>query len=102
MWREEIGMSYNYLYMPSLEYGTPVTTLTKKDCEEIQRQVVNTILPKMGIVQTAPRSVVFGTAQFGGLWRNTPCGTTASYSYTVPIGTSTLRRRYRATHANST
>jgi hypothetical protein len=28
---------------------------------------VNAILPKMGIAQSAPRAVIFGTAQFGGL-----------------------------------
>jgi hypothetical protein len=53
--------------MPSAGYGTPATTLSKKECEEIQRPVVNAILPKMGIAWTAPRSVVFGTAQYGGL-----------------------------------
>jgi hypothetical protein len=53
--------------MPSLGYGTPATTLSMKDCEEIQRPVVNAILPKMGIARTAPRAAVFGTAQYGGL-----------------------------------
>jgi hypothetical protein len=67
MWRGESSMSYNAFYMTSLGYGTPATTLTKKDCEEIQRPVVNAILPMMGIAQSAPRAVVFGTAQFGGL-----------------------------------
>jgi hypothetical protein len=67
MWIGESGMAYNAFYMPSLVYGTPAATLTKKDCEEIQRPVVNAILPKMGIARTAPRAVVFGTAQFGGL-----------------------------------
>jgi hypothetical protein len=67
IWRGESGMAYNAFYMPSVGYGNPATTLTKKDCEEIQRPVVNAILPKMGIVRTAPISVVFGTAQFGGL-----------------------------------
>jgi hypothetical protein len=63
MWRGESVMAYNYFYMPSLGYGTPATTLMKKGCEEIQRPVVNAILPKMGIARSAPRSVVFGTAQ---------------------------------------
>jgi hypothetical protein len=53
--------------MLSMGYGTPATTLTKKDCEEIQRPVVNAILPKMGIARSAPRAVVFGTSQFGGM-----------------------------------
>jgi hypothetical protein len=67
MWRGESAMSYNAFYMPSLGYGTPVTTPTKKDCEEIQRPLVNAILPKMGITRSAPRAVVFVTAQFVGL-----------------------------------
>jgi hypothetical protein len=67
MWRGESGMACNSIYIPSLGYGTPVTTLTKKDCEEIHKPVVNAILPKMDIARSAPRAVVFGTAQFGGL-----------------------------------
>jgi hypothetical protein len=35
MWRGESGMAYNAFYMPSLDYGTPATTLKKQDCEEI-------------------------------------------------------------------
>jgi hypothetical protein len=67
MWRGKSGMAYNTLYMPILGYGTPATTLTKQDCEEIQKPVVTAILPKMGIVRFATRAVVFGTSQFGGL-----------------------------------
>jgi hypothetical protein len=33
----------------------------------IQKLVVNAILPKMGIIRKAHRSVDFGTAQFGGI-----------------------------------
>jgi hypothetical protein len=61
MWRG------NSFYMPSLGYWTPATKLTKKDCEEIQRPVVDAILPKLGIARPAPRAIVFGTSQFGGL-----------------------------------
>jgi hypothetical protein len=67
IWRGESGMVYNAFYMPSLGYGTPSTILTKQECEKIQKPVVNAILPKMGIVRSAPRAVIFGTAQFGGL-----------------------------------
>jgi hypothetical protein len=67
MWRRESFMAYNAFYMPILGYGTPATTLLKKVCEEIQRPVINAILPKMVIARTAPIYVVFGTAQYGGL-----------------------------------
>jgi hypothetical protein len=67
MWRGESGIAYNAFYMPSLGYGTPATTLTKQDCEEIQKPAVNAILPKMGIARSASRAVIFGTAKFGGM-----------------------------------
>jgi hypothetical protein len=67
MWRGESSMAYHAFYMPSMGYGTPATTLSMKDCEEIQRPVVNAILPKMGIARTAPRALVLGTTQYGGL-----------------------------------
>jgi hypothetical protein len=67
MWRGESAVAYNSFYMSSLGYGVPATTLTKEECEDIQRPVVNDILPKMGIARSAPRKVVFGTKQYGGL-----------------------------------
>jgi hypothetical protein len=67
MWRGESAVAYSSLYMPSLGYGVPATTLTKEECEDIQRPVVNAILPKMGIARSAPRKVVFGTKKYGGL-----------------------------------
>jgi hypothetical protein len=53
MWRGESGMVYNAFYMPRLGYGTPSTTLTKQNCEEIQKPVVNAIVPKMGIARSS-------------------------------------------------
>jgi hypothetical protein len=67
VWRGESGMAYNSCNMPILVYGTPAMTLARKNCEEIQRPIVNAILPKMGIARSAPRVVVFGTAKFGGI-----------------------------------
>jgi hypothetical protein len=60
-------VAYNSFYMPSLGYGVPATTLKKEECEDIQRPVVNAILPKMGIARSAPSKVVFGTKRYGGL-----------------------------------
>jgi hypothetical protein len=53
--------------MPSLTYGTPSTTLSYKECEDVQRAVAAAILPKMGIVRNAARKVVFGSAKYCGL-----------------------------------
>jgi hypothetical protein len=53
--------------MPSLAYGTPETTLSYKECQDVQQAVVAAILPKMGIVRNAARKVVFGSAKYCGL-----------------------------------
>jgi hypothetical protein len=53
--------------MASISYGTAATSLNYKECEEIQRQVVNKILPRMGINRNAAQTVVFGTRKYGGL-----------------------------------
>jgi hypothetical protein len=53
--------------MASLSYGTAATSLDIKECEEIQRPVVNAILPKMGIKRNTSMSVVFVNRKYGGL-----------------------------------
>jgi hypothetical protein len=60
-------MAYGAYYLPSLVYGTPATTLSYRECADVQRAVIAAILPKMGIVRSAARKVVFGTAKYGGL-----------------------------------
>jgi hypothetical protein len=41
-------MAYGAYYLPSLAYGTPATTLSYKECEDVQRAVIAAILPKNG------------------------------------------------------
>jgi hypothetical protein len=65
--RGECSMAYGAYYLPSLAYGTSTTTLSYKECEDVQRAVIAAILPKMGIVRNAARKVVFGTPKYGGL-----------------------------------
>jgi hypothetical protein len=65
--RGESSTAYNCEYMPSIAYGTPATTLTFKKCDDLQKPVVNAILPKMGITSKATISVVFGTPRYGGI-----------------------------------
>jgi hypothetical protein len=67
MWKGGSRLAYNSFYLPSLGYGTPTTTLTQQGCYNIQKPVVNAILPKMGISRKAPMVIIFGTAHCGGL-----------------------------------
>jgi hypothetical protein len=68
--RGECSMAYGTYYVSSLTYGTPATTLSYNECEDVQRAVVAAILSKMGIVRNAARKVVFGSAKYCGLGRN--------------------------------
>jgi hypothetical protein len=63
----ECSIAYGAYYMPKLAYGTPATTLSYKECEDILRLVVSAILPKMGIVLDTARKVVFGSEKCCGL-----------------------------------
>jgi hypothetical protein len=67
IWKGESGLAYNSFYLPSIGYGTPTKTLTQQECYNIQKPVVNVTLLKIGTSRKAHRSVVFSTAQFGGL-----------------------------------
>jgi hypothetical protein len=63
----ECSMAYGAYSLPSLAYCTPATTLSYKECEDVQWTVVAAILPKMGIIRNAARKVVFGSAKYCGL-----------------------------------
>jgi hypothetical protein len=68
--RVECSMAYGAYYIPSMAHGTPATTLSYKECEDVQQAVVAVILPKMGIVRNAARKVIFGSAKCCGLGLN--------------------------------
>jgi hypothetical protein len=65
--RDEISMAYNLYYMASLSHDTAVTSLDVKECEDIQRLVVNTIIPKKGVNRNTAKKVVVGTSKYRGL-----------------------------------
>jgi hypothetical protein len=62
--RGKCSIAYGAYYIPSLEYDTQSSSLTYKECEGIQRPMVAEILPKMGIVRNAVRTVAFGPSQY--------------------------------------
>jgi hypothetical protein len=58
----EVSLAYNLFYMASFSYGTAA-----QGCEEIQRPVVNAILPKKGVNRNTSMHMVSGTCKYGGL-----------------------------------
>jgi hypothetical protein len=60
-------MVYNSLYMPSLVYGMSATWLIFKECTDLQKPAVNTILLKMGINKHDSCVIIFTRSKYGGL-----------------------------------
>ena len=54
-------------YYPAIRWCLPITTFTDKQCNTIQRPMINAALPKLGINRNMPRTVVFGPLRYGGL-----------------------------------
>jgi hypothetical protein len=65
--KSEAILAYNAFYMNNIGYGTPATSLAYQECDNMQKPVINSILPKMGINRKVVRVVVFKTSQHGGL-----------------------------------
>jgi len=53
-------------YYPAIRWCMPITTFTNKQCNTIQRPMINAALPKLGINRNMPRTVVFGPLRYGG------------------------------------
>jgi hypothetical protein len=67
LWKSEASLAYKAFYMNIIGYGTPSTSLSYQDYDDMQKPVVNSILPKMGINRKVARAVVLRTSQHGGL-----------------------------------
>ena len=58
---------YSSLWIPRLRYISSVVGFTKKQCAQINNQVVLQCLPAAGYNRHFPREVVYGPARFGGM-----------------------------------
>jgi hypothetical protein len=63
LWKSEASLAYKAFYMKSIGYGTPAPYLSYQECDNMQKPVVNSILPKMGFNRKATRAEVFRTSQ---------------------------------------
>ena len=57
---------YESRYRAMIKYPLPVTQFTKKQCHNLQRPVINSLLPKMGLNRKMPRAVIYGPMSLGG------------------------------------
>ena len=65
--RSEAKAAYESIWLPSMSYGSGTTNLTEKELTDLQKPIVNHILPLLGYNRHFPRIAVFGNRKYGGL-----------------------------------
>ena len=65
--KQEAQAAYEMMWFPSLSYGLGTTNLSYNELNNLQKPIINHILPQLGYNRHLPRAVVFGCPKFGGL-----------------------------------
>jgi hypothetical protein len=55
---------YHSIYLPSITYPIPSSTLTNSQCDDLQRQVKQAVIPKCGYNRNTPNAVVYGHSDY--------------------------------------
>ena len=64
---QEAKAAYEMIWFPSLSYGLGTTNLSYQELNQLQKPIINRILPALGYNRHLPRAVVFGSSKYGGL-----------------------------------
>jgi len=65
--RREAAVAYSTIYLPTITYPFPATTLPRKTLEKAQSMTTPLILSKMGYNQHMPKEVVYAPSTHGGI-----------------------------------
>jgi len=65
--RREVAMTYTMIFLPTIMYPFPTTTLSEKILEKAQSLTTPMILSKTGYNCNMPKAVVYAPASHGGL-----------------------------------
>ena len=65
--RTEAEVFYHSRCMGWARYFLPVTTFSQQQCQKLQSQLHQALLPKVGFNRHMPLTVVFGPRQYGGI-----------------------------------
>lgn len=60
-------MIHSVQYKLAIKYALQHTRFAPRQCDDLQKPVVNAILPKMGFNRKMPRAVVYGPRALGGM-----------------------------------
>ena len=65
--RTDAWAYYHAIYLPSICYPFPSSTISDSFCTALQRQFKKAFLPKYGFNRTMPNAVVYGPSELGGI-----------------------------------
>ena len=66
MSRPEATLIYQSRWLSLLGFYSPITTFTRRQCEQIQTPIYQAILPKMGYNRHTPLAIRYGPPEHGG------------------------------------
>ena len=58
---------YHAIYLPSIIYPFPSGSLHRNQCQHLQKQVKQAILPKCGYNCNTPNAIIYGPSEYGGI-----------------------------------
>ena len=58
---------YHSIYLPSITYPFPSSTLSDEQCKQLQVQVKKSLLPKCGYIRNMPNAIVYGHPDYAGI-----------------------------------
>ena len=58
---------YHAIYSPSIVYPSSSGSLHSNQCQHLQKQVKQAILPKCGYNRNTPNAIVYGPSEYGGI-----------------------------------
>jgi len=65
--RQEVKVTYKTIFLPTITYPLPATTLSKKILNQAQSMTTPTILSKMGYNQNMPKAVIYTPKSHRGI-----------------------------------
>jgi len=65
--RKEAEIVYSTIFLPTITYPFPATTLSIKDLEQAQSMTTPTIISHMGYNRNMPKVVIYAPSTHGGL-----------------------------------
>ena len=65
--RKTATIAYHSIFVPSIRYSLPCTSMTMKECDTILSKSMPSMLSIMGINRNMPKRVIYGPISHGGL-----------------------------------